>query len=63
MNTSEHDDELTRLQALLTEHAAELGIEAQSLWRPSAHALAAWRSGGGLLRIDLACWSAAELTR
>lgn len=63
MDPSNFDDELTRLQAPLTEHAAELGIEADSLWRPSTHALAAWRSGGGLLRIDLACWSAAELTR
>jgi hypothetical protein len=56
-------DELERVAALLREHAAQLEIDPDSVWQPSAHALAAWRTCGGLLRIDLAVWSAAELIR
>ena len=63
MTDEMQEDELGRLQALLTEHAAEFGIDGESVWRPSSHALAAWRCGGGLLRIDVASWSAAELIR
>ena len=56
-------EDLDRVAALLAQHAVELGIDPASVWRPSTHALAAWRTGGGLLRIDISCWSATELTR
>jgi hypothetical protein len=56
-------DELERVVALLPEHAAELEIDPYSVWRPSVQAVAAWRSCGGLMRIEVAVWSPAELIR
>ena len=43
-------------------HASELGIDGGSVCCPSVHAIAAWRRDGGLLRIDIGDWPAAELS-
>jgi hypothetical protein len=47
----------------LAARAEDLGIDRATVWFPSTHAVAAWRHDGGLLRLDIGDWPAAELTR
>jgi hypothetical protein len=47
----------------LAARAEELGIDRDTIWFPSTHAVAAWRREGGLLRLDIRDWPATELAR
>lgn len=51
------------LRRALLARADELGIDPETIWYPSPHALAARRPDGGLLRLDFGDWPAPELGR
>ena len=56
-------DTQSALRAALIARAVELGIDPESVWCPSPHAVAAWKPDGGLLRISFDDWTAPELSR
>jgi hypothetical protein len=60
---SKEEQMRSALRGALIARALELGIDPETVWCPSRHALAAWRNDGGLLRLDFNVWPAAELTR
>ena len=64
-HTTTHTHAATRsvLRAALVSRAADIGIDPDTIWCPSPHAVAAWRVDGGLLRLDIAHWSPTDLGR
>ena len=54
---------LTRsvLRTALASRASELGIDPDTVWCPSPHAIAARRLDGGVFRIDYGIWTGDDL--
>jgi hypothetical protein len=62
-STPNHSETQSALRQALINRARELGIDPATVRCPSPHAVTARREDGGLLRLDFASWSAAELSR